>query len=516
MDLQVIPPKDSRVPSLRDEIATSMSYVLLTGATGLLGNYLLRNLLRRDVPVAVLVRRGRKQSARERVEQLLLGWESSTGESLPRPVVLDGDLTQPDLGLDANSLRWATEYCGSVINNAASLQFVATSPEGEPYRSNIGGMQNVLEFCRQAGVRQFHHVSTAYVAGVRRGKALETELDVGQTLGNDYEKSKLTSEKMAREFEGFDQVTVYRPGIIIGDSKTGYTTTYHGFYAALQLAHTIASSHQLDETGHIGGQSVRLALEGNETKHLVPVDWVADVMTHVFCNPEWHGKTYHLTPEHPATTRMIRDTLQQSCGFYGVRFAGANGRPDDLTEAEALFYEHIRVYDSYWRMDPEFDRTNTLAAAPHLPCPHVGLKLLNRLSRQVIADDFPTPGKRPLDLDHDSLTLLQGLLDAGQQLSASGSAEQALGLDVRGCGGGQYRLLLNEGRVVGAEIGIPGEQTGTVTLATPDLESLCEGRATPRQLLENRKLTIAGWEDSIDECLNLLSGALRSLTQPVR
>jgi hypothetical protein len=187
-----------------------------------------------------------------------------------------------------------------------------------------------------------------------------------------------------------------------------------------------------------------------------------------------------------------------------------------MSEVESLFYEHIRVYDSYWRMDPEFDRTNTLAAAPHLPCPHVGLKLLNRLSQQVIADGFPTPGKRPLDLDHDSLTLLQGLLDAGQQLSAAGSAAQALGLDVRGCGGGQYRLLLNEGRVVGAEIGIPGEQTGTVTLATPDLESLCEGRATPRQLLEDRKLKIAGWEDSIDECLNLLSGALRSLTQPVR
>jgi len=466
-----------------------MSYVLLTGATGLLGNYLLRNLLQKDVPVAVLVRRGRRQTARERVEQLLQGWDEESGTLLPRPVVLEGDLSQPDLGLDANSLRWATEHCTSVINNAASLQFVATSSEGEPYRTNIQGTCHVLEFCRQASIRKFHHVSTAYVAGLRKGRVLETELDVGQELGNDYEKSKLTSERMVREFDAFDEVTVYRPGIIVGDSKTGYTTTYHGFYAALQLSHTLAASQQPNETGYIGGH-VRLALEGNETKHLVPVDWVADVMVHVFMHPDMHGKTYHLTPQHPVTTRVISDTLQESCKFYGVDFVGPDAHPEEISEAEELFYEHIRVYNSYWRMDPEFDRTNTLAAAPHLPCPHLSKSLLLKLSKMVINAGFPTPGKKPVVIERDSQALLQPLLEAGQQLRQVASLDRALGLDIRGFGGGQYQLLARKGQLIGAETGIHADRQATAQLDSATFEELIQGKLSPERALSEGRLQI--------------------------
>ncbi|HTN04680.1 MAG TPA: SDR family oxidoreductase, partial [Planctomycetaceae bacterium] len=342
-----------------------MSYHLLTGATGLLGNYLMRNLLLAGVPVAVLVRPGRRQTARQRVELLLAEWEDVLGQPLPRPVVLEGDISQPDLGLDAVSLRWAAEYCTAVIHNAASLTFHATSREGEPFRSNIEGTRNVLEFCRGTRIRKFHHVSTAYVAGLRTGRVLETEQDVGQKFSNDYEESKLAAEQMVREADFIDTPTVFRPAIIIGDSKTGVTTTYHGFYAALQLVHTIVKSQPINESGYVMGQTARLALTGQETKHLVPVDWVADFMLHVLQNPELHGKTYHLTPKHPVTTRTIRDVLEDSNRFFGAHFVGA-ARPENLSDAEAVFYDHIRVYDSYWRMDPEFDRTNTEAAAPHM------------------------------------------------------------------------------------------------------------------------------------------------------
>src|SRR4029077_1502684 len=70
-----------------------MSYHLLTGATGLLGNYLLRDLLLKDVPVAVLVRPNRKQTARQRIEAALCAWDAELGISLPRPVVMEGDIS---------------------------------------------------------------------------------------------------------------------------------------------------------------------------------------------------------------------------------------------------------------------------------------------------------------------------------------------------------------------------------------------------------------------------------------
>ena len=87
-----------------------MSYHLLTGATGLLGNYVLRDLLLHQIPVAVVVRPNRKQSARQRIESMLCQWDRHLGKSLPRPVVMEGDIAQPDLGLDAVNIRWAAEY----------------------------------------------------------------------------------------------------------------------------------------------------------------------------------------------------------------------------------------------------------------------------------------------------------------------------------------------------------------------------------------------------------------------
>jgi len=70
---------------------------------------------------------------------------------------------------------------------------------------------------------------------------LETELDVGQTPGNAYEQSKMEAEKLVRAAEWIDSPTIYRPSIIVGDSRTGYTTTFHGFYVMVKLAHTLVS-----------------------------------------------------------------------------------------------------------------------------------------------------------------------------------------------------------------------------------------------------------------------------------
>ncbi len=477
-----------------------MKHLLLTGATGLLGNYLLRDLLIAGTPVAVLARSTRKMTARQRVEGQLSAWEKSLGVSLPRPVVLEGDISQPDLGLDGHSIRWVTEYCSGIIHNAASLQFHATSAEGEPWASNVGGARHMLDFCRATRIRQLHHVSTAYVAGMRTGRVLESEVDLGQQLSNDYEQSKLDAEKLVRAADFLDDVTVFRPGIIIGDSETGFTSTYHGFYAALQLVHTILSSQSPNETGRIGGQNVRLALDGNETKYLVPVDWVSAVMAHVIQSPQWHGRTYHLVPQHPVTTRLIRDVLEESARFYGTSFNGTGRHPDDLTELESLFYEHIRVYNSYWKMDPEFDRTNVLAAAPHLVCPHVDRRMLTRLSRIAIDAGFPTPAKKPLDLDFDSEEFLQPLIEQGRQISPTDDASQRLlGLDVRGPGGGQWQLIVSDRHVLGAECGVHDQAHAVCRLDVQTFAALVQGRMS--------------WLDAMDSGAAIIEGNGRSIAE---
>lgn len=469
-----------------------MSYHLLTGATGLLGNYLLRDLLLRDVPVAVLVRPNRKQTVRQRIEAALCQWDIELGKPLPRPVVLEGDISQPDLGLDAVNIRWASEYCSSVIHNAASLTFHSTSQDGEPWRSNIEGTRNVLDFCRNTGIRKLHHVSTAYVAGLRQGRILETELDVGQGFSNDYECSKLQSETLVREADCLDEPTVFRPAIIIGDSQTGLTTTYHGYYAALQLVNTIVRAYPSNETGLVGGGKTRLTLSGNETKYLVPVDWVAAVMTHVITHSMWHGMTYHLTPKHPVTVRLLRDVLEQSTGFYGATFCGAGDRPVDASEAEALFYEHIRVYNSYWKMDPEFDTTNTDHAAPHLPCPHVNRELLLKLSRIAIQNGFPSPSKRVVHPDFDAESHLQPLIDQAGCANLGDDDARLLGLEIVGHGGGQWQLIVCGDELRSVETGLHPDRQATCRLDIGTYADLVQGRITWHQAFLNGSATFSG------------------------
>ena len=164
-------------------------YLLLTGATGLLGRYLVRDLLLAGVPLAVLVRRNRKQTAQQRVDGLLTTWENRFGQPLPRPVVFEGDITKPSLGLNKEDLKWIDQNVDSVLNNAASLSFESGDRNAEPWLSNVDALQTMFHVCDQASVRSIYHVSTAYVCGLRQGRIYESELLAQQEFGNDYERS---------------------------------------------------------------------------------------------------------------------------------------------------------------------------------------------------------------------------------------------------------------------------------------------------------------------------------------
>lgn len=174
----------------------------------------------------------------------MVHWEETLGKRLPRPTVLDGDLTRPFCGLDADARRWVGEHCDELLNNAASLTFRGTRREAEPWLTNVTGTGHVLSLARETGLRHVHHVSTAYVCGLRSGVVREDELDVGQSFVNDYERTKVEGERLVRAAAapvgGFlDTATIYRPSIIVGDSTTGWTSTYHGLFAALRLGHTL-------------------------------------------------------------------------------------------------------------------------------------------------------------------------------------------------------------------------------------------------------------------------------------
>jgi thioester reductase-like protein len=366
-------------------------YLFVTGITGQVGQYLLREMLRAGRPFAALVRSRPGDDARARLAELVERW-SEPGFPAPRFACLEGDITRPGLGLSDADRDWIAGHCDSILHNAASLTFYGIDRAKDPWLANLTGTENVLDVCRATGLRAMHYVSTAYVCGTRTGVIREDELMAPPGFRNDYEECKHAAEKVVREAGLFDSLTIYRPSMIIGDYHTGYTATYHGLYPYLQFAHLLAVYSPRNENGlfHI---PVRLNLTGDETRNLVPIDWVGAVMAHILLHPAHHGKTYHLTPAEPVTARTIEHAMSTKFGYYGVEFAGPDAHKDgNYTDIEKQFFEYVQTYQPYWNAEPTFDCANTRAAAPHLPCPTLDVAYLHRLIDFAVEDRW---GKGP-------------------------------------------------------------------------------------------------------------------------
>ncbi|MEY4178198.1 MAG: Linear gramicidin synthase subunit [Planctomycetota bacterium] len=380
-------------------------YCLLTGATGLLGRYLLQELLVRQTPVAVLVRSQRMATAADRVETILNRSERLLGRSLPRPVLIEGGLDSAGLRINANDRQWLATNCSRVLHSAASLKFVADVETGEPWKSNVDATTGLIADCERLGIREFHAVSTAYVAGQRTGVVPETDLDVGQSFGNVYEESKCEAEKRLRAARHLDAVTIYRPSIIVGDSRTGFSSTYHGFYTPLRVASELLGV--LAQSRESGLRFLELmGLRGDERKDLVPVDWVAAAIARLMASPSCFGQTYHLTTTQPVTVATIHDVFEQV--LYSQPPAGRRRASAFVRQESASLLDHLEaarrqmeVYRSYWRDDPRFDRTNTERALADLPCPVLDTTTLAMLANEALRDHFGWPAPAVIPARHD-------------------------------------------------------------------------------------------------------------------
>lgn len=494
-----------------------MGHLLLTGASGLLGAYLVRDLLERGVKLAVLVRASRMASARERMETIMAHWEAKCGHALPRPVVLEGDLSSPTLGLSDEDRAWAARHCHALMHNAASLTFHAKDDVGEPWRSNREGVRNVLSFCEQQGILEFHHVSTAYICGKRRELINESETDVGQEPGNDYEQSKLEAEIMVRNSDFINSLTVYRPGIILGDSRDGYTTTYHGFYVPLKLISELMSKAVNSEMSGIspemlksvikmGGDRLREALnaKGDECKNFVPVDWVSEAMARIYCDRQNHGETYHLTPIKPTRVELFQKMIENIFFEYAEQSGQSNpASSKDMDNFEGYFVNQMKTYQSYWGNDPIFDSTNTQRVCADLPCPVIDEEMFKVMSTYAIEDNFGWPVKPPVKPEFDIDAYMKGLFSSN--LPADGTT---LTLSVTGIGGGCWTFGLENGMAIAMEQGDVSDSEERVNMNSQTFLQLMNQQLTIKSALDSGRVMVEG------DCGKGLEALLQQILRP--
>ncbi len=422
-----------------------MSHLFVTGVSGLLGGQLMRRLLEQGRQLAVLVRPTSAASGRDRIEAILAREEEAAGRRLPRPVVLEGELTSPGCGLADAEIEWVRRGCSAILHNAASLEFVGKERHDEPWKTNVGGTRNLLGLAERVGIREFHHVSTAYVCGFTPGPVPEGPASGSHGFRNDYEASKFEAEQFVRTAAFLDRPTFFRPAVIVGDSRTGATTTYHGMMAMLQLMTVIVRSLPADESG-FRKVSLRLAMTGEEQRNFIPVDWVAEAMVRLLGMPATRGRTIHLAPDKPITIRQLIDFTSSYLNSGGVEFCGP-GKPADLNDIEAMAYGGKSLYEPYEQTDPVFETTTLSELLPDLPCPAIDEPMLHRFLAYGDADRWGKKRHRGPVVETWAANLLGSLeptaLSALARAVAGGAAASppaTIGIEVVGAGGGSWTI----------------------------------------------------------------------------
>jgi nucleoside-diphosphate-sugar epimerase len=172
-------------------------------------------------------------------------------------------------------------------------------PRDLAFRVNVEGTRNVNEFARSVpALRRYHYVSTCYVAGRREGLILETELHHEAGFRNHYEETKYLAEVEVEALKSELPVTVHRPAVVCGDSRTGETAKYDGVYYLIQY---LRMQPRLLSLANIGNDEVRL--------NIVPVDFVVEAMAALAGDERAAGATVQLADPAPLTTRELFDEI---------------------------------------------------------------------------------------------------------------------------------------------------------------------------------------------------------------
>jgi thioester reductase-like protein len=296
----------------RDEQAPT---VLFTGFPGFIGMRLLPRVLALHPGwrVECVVQEKFLDVARAAVNTL----EESHPDTRGRVGLVTGDITVQGLGIEPKSARELRQSLVEAWHLAAVYDLAVARDVGR--RVNVEGTKNVLEFVGRAKrLGRLQYVSTAYVSGTARGTFRETDLDVGQGFKNHYEETKFQAE--VEVVRSKVPCTVYRPGVVVGDSRTGETGKFDGPYFVLRLMEKMPSP----------GVFFRLGL-GFGTVNIVPVDFVIESMAALSAAAGSLGKTYHLCDPQP---RSPRELTEMFAAAIGKTFAFV---PVPVSMAKALF-----------------------------------------------------------------------------------------------------------------------------------------------------------------------------------
>ena len=269
-----------------------MRYVV-TGGTGFIGGRVVARILatQPDAQVWVLVRR----PSLGRFERRSVDWDERV-----KPLV--ADLTELEVSDKTVAELGEIDH---VVHCAAIYDI--TAGEAEQRAANVEGTRAVIELTRRLDAT-LHHVSSIAVAGDFAGEYTEDDFDVGQQLPTPYHQTKFEAEMLVRSTPGL-RYRIYRPAVVVGDSRTGEMDKIDGPYYFFGVLSRLA----------VLPRFTPLMLPDTGRTNIVPVDYVADALVELMHAPDLDGRAFHLTAPKTTGLRGIYRGVAEAAGLPPLR-----------------------------------------------------------------------------------------------------------------------------------------------------------------------------------------------------
>ena len=300
--------------------------MLFTGAGGFIGRYLLPHYIERGDRDLILIENGRF------CERLKAFLDTSVKDEAKRARVriVEGDITRPDLGLDAVAANDIKERATHAIHLAALYNLSA--PRDVSMRVNVDGTRHVLDFlggCKN--LRRLGYMSTVAISGTHKGVFNEDDFDKGQSFKNYYEETKFLAEKEVRERRGAIPTVIFRPTIVVGHSQTGAIEKVDGpYYGLTMIARNL----------HFVG------IDSGPVKcHIAPVDYVTDAICALFEDDDAAGGVYCLGDSNPLTYNAFFDLACEHWGKMKIMIK--------VPPALMKPFTHLPLFDTITGVTPE-------------------------------------------------------------------------------------------------------------------------------------------------------------------
>lgn len=350
--------------------------IVLTGATGFLGAFLMAGLLEREYSVTVLGRSSKNMSLTERISSLVRWFDIDPGEKLS---IIETDFSKIRLGLDNKSYNSLCADAGKIIHCASDTSFTERNRE-RVMETNVNSLPYLLSFVADSWAEHFYYVSSAYACGVCEGTCMEVPITADK-FTNIYEESKAKAESIIRRYckDSGIPLTILRPSIVYGHSETGKALKFQALYYAVKSLLYIRDIYIKDIMEQGGERSgkwgfslndngilnlpLEVYLSNRGSVNLIPVDYFVETALNIIEHPDSEG-IYHITNDNPPDINTLTDFSEKFLQLKGVRAIYSQENRHEPNPAEELFNTFIKQYRPYLSDIRNFDQSRTKSITP--------------------------------------------------------------------------------------------------------------------------------------------------------